>query len=130
MQTTILGPWKVTANMEKITLEREADIFTFHPGEAERITKILGIALQMRKMESLPSFIPYSPFRVKFFEDDTLALQRVDDYKSSLHLTWNDVDELIQTIHKSIPISVNDTVQSQSISKRRPAVMDTGEPYL
>lgn len=116
--------------MERIRLEKSGQQFTFLPGEADKINRILGIALQMQDMEGLPTFIPYTPFKVRFFEDDTLALERTDDAKSSIKLTWGEVDVLMQTIDKAVPISVNDTVQSGNIGRRRSASVGTGEPYL
>lgn len=129
MQETTLGGYKVTANMEKLTLERNGESFTFLPGEAEKINHLLGIALQMQDLEGLPAYIPYTPFIVQFFEDDTLALKRIDD-RSLLKLSWKDIDELIQVVTKAVHVSVNDTVQSGSIGRRRAASVDTGEPWL
>lgn len=130
MQVVTFGDYKVTANMEKIHLERGEDKFTFLPGEAARIKKVLGIALQMQDLKSLPSHISNTPFRVSFFEDDTLSLTRVDDPKSVFKLGWGDVDEFMQVVDKAVPVSTNDTMQSGNISRRRAASVGTGEPFF
>lgn len=76
------------------------------PAEVEKATKIIGLALQMESLETVPGHITSSPFVIRFFEDDTLALER-NDILGSVRFSWAEGDELINAIQSGLKIAIN-----------------------
>jgi len=79
------------------------------PAEVEKATTIIGIALQMETMDAIPGHITNSPFVIRFFEDDLLALERADA-KGSVSFKWDEGDELILAIQSGLKIAINSKV--------------------
>ena len=88
------------------------------PAEVDKATYIIGIALQMETMDAIPDHITNSPFVIRFFEDDSLALER-SDAKGSVNFKWEEGDDLILAIQSGLKIAVNAKVNKHSRLKPR-----------
>jgi len=82
------------------------------PAEVDKATYIVGIALSMETLDSVPSHITNSPFVVRFFENDMLALER-NDSKGSVPFSFQEGDELITTLQQARSITINDRMLSK-----------------
>lgn len=76
------------------------------PAEVEKATQIIGIALSMETMEVIPDHIKNTPFVIRFFEDNLLALERADA-KGSVSFKWDEGDDLILAIQSGLKIALN-----------------------
>ena len=100
--------FNVEADAHYITISR-GDKFRLKlaPAEVDKATGLLGIALGMEAMSSLPSHIDGTPFVVRFFADNKLALERQDE-SGSIPFKWAEADELIVKLQDGLLISVNE----------------------
>lgn len=83
------------------------------PNEVDRATNLVGSALSVVSL-SHPNLINYSPFVVRFFEDNTLVLER-SDQKGSVPFTVNEGDELIKTIHMGLGMCLNERTHGRAL---------------
>lgn len=88
------------------------------PAEVDKATQIIGIALSMETMKAIPDHIKNSPFVIRFFENDLLALER-SDTKGSVSFKWDEGDDLIVAIASGLKIAVNAKVNKHSRLKPR-----------
>jgi len=77
------------------------------PSEVNKATELIGDALRMETMDSLPDHITNTPFVIRFFEDNKLALERRDE-EGSIPFDWNEADELIVTFGDGLKIALNE----------------------
>lgn len=88
------------------------------PAEVEKATQIIGIALSMETLEAIPDHIKNSPFVIRFFEDERLALER-SDAKGSVSFNWDEGDDLILALQAGLKIALNAKVNRHSRLKPR-----------
>lgn len=90
-----------------ITITRGEFSIRLTPAEAEKATRLIGIVLGMETMKTIPDHVKNSPFIVRFFEDNNLALERLD-LKGSIPFNWDEADDLITTINDGLNIAINE----------------------
>ena len=95
--------FKVEADSEFIKI----DGFQIAPGEADSMKAAVSFAGGMREFPGLPPFIPFEQFKVSFFEDGTLTLERLNGTGVTLRFDFNRVDELVLAINTASEISVD-----------------------
>ena len=95
------------ADSNSIIIKRGEFVLRLTPAEIDKATSLIGIALGMETMEALPDHITNTPFVVRFFEDDRLALERTD-VKGSIPFTWAEADELILALHDGKKLAINE----------------------
>jgi hypothetical protein len=95
--------FKIEADSEYI----KVDGFTIAPGEADNLKSAISFAGGMREFPGLPPYIPFGQFKVSFFEDGTLTLERLDGTGTTLKFDFNRVDELVLAINTASEISVD-----------------------
>lgn len=100
-------------NENYATVKREGFSLNLSPAEVDKATYIVGIALSMETLDAVPSHITNTPFVVRFFENDNLALERTDK-KDSIPFTFAEGDELIMTLKQARDMAIN----SRMLSKR------------
>lgn len=96
-----------SADANSITVKRGEFVLRLVPAEVDKATSLLGIALGMETLDALPDHITGSPFVIRFFEDDRLALERADA-KGSIPFTWAEADELILALHDGKKLAINE----------------------
>lgn len=104
-------------NANDCTVRRGAHTITLMPAEVDKATKIIGIALGMETLDAVPSHITNTPFVIRFFNDDMLALER-NDTKGSIPFKFSEGDELITTLQQAQAICVNDRTLAKRPGKR------------
>jgi hypothetical protein len=88
----------------KVTREGDKSLLEMAPAEVDKATKIIGIAMGMETMTTLPTHIRNSPFVLRFFEDDFLRLER-EDAPGSIRFRWHEGDELIVALQQSLDMA-------------------------
>jgi len=117
------------ANAEAVTVSRgEKHKLSLVPAEVDKATKIIGIALSMESFDQLPSHIKNSPFVIRFFEDNKLALERLDT-SGSIPFEWAEGDELIVTLQKALAMAINERVLVKGV-RATGAVTNNSEPFI
>lgn len=106
-----------SGNSNVCTVKRGEATLNLSANEVDKATNIIGIALSMENLDAVPSHITNSPFVVRFFEGDMLALERIDA-KGSLPFKFMEGDELIVTLQQARAISVNDRTLSKRPGQR------------
>jgi hypothetical protein len=95
--------FKIEADSEFIRI----DGFTVAPGEADNLKAAVSFAGGMREFPGLPPFIPFEQFKVSFFEDGTLTLERLDGSGSKINFDFDTVDALVIAINTAAEISID-----------------------
>jgi hypothetical protein len=95
--------FKIEADSEFIKI----DGFTIAPGEADTLKAAISFAGGMRNFNQLPPFIPFEQFKVSFFEDGSLTLERLDGTGTKIEFDFNRVDELVLAINTASEISID-----------------------
>jgi hypothetical protein len=95
--------FKIEADSEFIRI----DGFQIAPGEADHMKSAVSFAGGMREFKGLPPHIPFEQFKVSFFEDGSLVLERLNGTGSTLKFDFNRVDELVIAINTASEISVD-----------------------
>lgn len=130
MQEINFDDFHITANMETVSISRDEGSISFRPGEAERMTALIGIALRMESLIALPSHISNFPFKVVFNEDDSLEITR-EDMNKGLKLSWSEVDRFIQIVGEAVKISINDSTLNSSPNRHSATGSpDPDTPYI
>jgi len=96
-----------SADTNFIVIKRGEFAIKLSPAEVDRATGLVGTALSMETLEALPDHITGTPFVVRFFEDDRLALERTDN-KGSIPFTWAEADDLILSLHDGKKLAINE----------------------
>jgi hypothetical protein len=98
-----------SASSESIVISRDEGKMNLSlaPGEVDKASALLRIALGMEELDNGPSYIKDAPFVIRFFEDDTLALER-SDTTGSLHLAWREVDDLMLALKDGLALAINE----------------------
>ncbi len=84
------------------------------PSEAEKATKIVGIALATTSHAALPEYITNTPFVIRFFDNRVYALERTD-LAFSLPFKALEGDELIHAIHTALGMCLNEQTQGRVV---------------
>lgn len=106
-KTHKIGQFQISVYQNHIDLEHNGSVFRFRPAEAEQVKSILSMAGGMEHFDALPPKIAYSPFMVRFFEDNHLELVRKGD-EEGLSFDWGQIDAIITTITEAVKVSVDD----------------------
>lgn len=96
-----------SADANFITITRGEFSLRLTPAEVDKATNILGIVLGMESLDALPDHVTNTPFCVRMFEDDRLALERTDN-KGSIPFTWAEADDLILALHDGKKLAINE----------------------
>lgn len=97
-----------SANAEAVTVKRGEEFsLNLAPAEVDKATGLISIALGMEELDPLPSHIKDQPFVIRFFEDNTLALERTEG-EGSLPFKWAEADELIVALQDGLKCAVNE----------------------
>jgi hypothetical protein len=95
--------FKIEADSEVIRI----DGFQIAPGEADNLKSAVSFAGGMREFPGLPPFIPFEQFKVSFFEDGSLTLERLDGTGTKIEFDFNTVDVLVIAINSAAEISID-----------------------
>jgi len=98
-----------SASSESIVISRDSGKLNLAiaPGEVDKASSLLRIALGMEELDGGPSHIKDTPFVVRFFEDNTLALERTDR-EGSIHFTWSETDDLMLALKDGLALAINE----------------------
>lgn len=107
-----------TENSVSVSRAGTAQKLELRPAEVEKAAQIIGIALSMETLETIPDHITNTPFVIRFFEDDVLALERVDA-KGSVSFKWGEGDDLILALQSGLKIALNAKVNRHARLKPR-----------
>jgi hypothetical protein len=83
----------------------QIDDFTFKPGEAKKITSLLGFAGSMSELKALPPEIEDTPYKVEFSDDGSLTL--VSGKSKLSGFKFEDVDDLIVLINNMVQVLID-----------------------
>jgi hypothetical protein len=95
------------ADQNYITITRGEFSLRLTPAEVDKATQLVGIALGMETMDTLPDHITNTPFVVRFFEDDKLALERLGE-PGSIPFDWQEADQFIVALNDGLKIAINE----------------------
>ncbi len=95
--------FKIEADSEFIKI----DGFQIAPGEADTLKSAISFAGGMREFPGLPPYIEFEQFKVNFFEDGTLTVERLDGSGTTLKFDFNTVDSLVLAINSASEISID-----------------------
>ena len=108
MKEMIMGAYTIRTTQHGLEVGQESQpALTLTPSEVDKITRLIGIGLSMESMKGLPSNIKHSPFVLRFFEDNTLRLERIDQ-EGSLLFTFSKGDEMIRMFRSALSIAVDE----------------------
>jgi hypothetical protein len=108
MKTMKLGAFTVTTNMTGLTVSQEGQPpIDLTPADIDKVTRLIGIGLGMETMKGLPSNIKHSPFVLRFFEDNTMRLERTDQ-EGSVRFSFQEGDEVIRTFQSALNITIDE----------------------
>ena len=96
-----------SADANSIIITRGEFTLRLTPAEVDKATNLIGTALGMESLDALPDHITGSPFCIRMFEDNRLALERTDN-KGSIPFTWAEADDLILALHDGKKIAINE----------------------
>ena len=98
-----------SASPESIVISRDGGKLNLSiaPGEVDKASALLKIALGMEQLDKGPSHIKDTPFVVRFFEDNTLALERTDR-EGSVHFSWKETDDLMLALKDGLALAINE----------------------
>jgi hypothetical protein len=116
------------ADANSITIKRGEFVIRLSPAEVDKATHLVGVALGMETMDALPDHISGTPFVIRFFEDDRLALERTDN-KGSVPFTWAEADDLILALHDGKKIAVNERTLIKGPRSAGKRVTFSDEPF-
>jgi hypothetical protein len=111
-----MSKFDIKGDMKSASVSRDSKSISFTPGETERLCNLVSIARRMRRLNALPEAIFDRPFKVSFFEDDTLALSRAES-KDEIAFEWGDTNDLVESIKKAMSITLNAKAIGQDRSK-------------
>ena len=100
MNTIKTGKWTGKVSPQDISI----DGFTFYPGQADKITALLGFAGSMSDLQVLPPEIGDPPFTIKFSETGRLTIENT---KNSIEIGFEDVDNFIVFVRDLVNVSVD-----------------------
>lgn len=120
--------FRSNATANEVVLSRDKAELRFSPAEGEKATYLIGIALSMETMDSVPSHITNSPFVVRFFQDDSLALER-SDKAGSIPFTFHEGDNLIKAIRLGVQTAVNDRALNRGSVKSTSTFRGQENPF-
>ena len=108
MKSIIIGDFTVGTTKDGLTISQEGQPkLTATPAEVDKITRLIGIGLGMETMKGLPSHIKHSPFVLRFFEDNTMRLERTDQ-EGSLRFSFREGDEIIKVFQSGLAIAIDE----------------------
>jgi len=84
------------------------------PSEAQKATKIVGIALSTVEHDALPDHITNTPFVIRFFKNSVYALER-SDLNFSLPFKASEGDSLIEAINVALGMCLNEQTQGRVV---------------
>lgn len=90
-----------------VSREELNETIKFNPAETDQATYLIGIALGMENMKTLPSHIAGSPFVLRFFEDDFIRLER-EDAEGTIRFRWDEGDDLIVALQDALKMAINE----------------------
>jgi len=112
-----MSSFAITGSEHGVTVVRSgsqpAQSIKLKPAEVEKATNVIGMALQMETLEIVPSHITNSPFVIRFFENDKLAIERTDT-TGSVSFSWDEGDELINALQNGLKIAINAKVNKHN----------------
>jgi hypothetical protein len=95
--------FKIEADSEIIKI----DEFQIVPGEVDALKEAVSFAGGMREFPGLPPSIDFKQFKVSFFEDGRLTVDRIDGRGNTLTFDFDRVDELVLSLITASEISVD-----------------------
>lgn len=100
------------------------------PGETEKATYIVGFALSMVELPSVPDHIKNTPFVVRFFPNRVLALERTDS-RDSMPFRINEGDDFIKAIRTAHGMCLNEQTHGKAVSPGAvvPEILSGDEPF-
>ena len=108
MKTIQLGAFTVETTPGGLKVSQEGQpALDLTPADIDKATRLIGIALGMETMKGLPSNIKHSPFVLRFFEDNTLRLERVDQ-EGSVRFSFREGDEVIRMFQSALDIALDE----------------------
>ena len=100
MSEISLDGFTVKCNRGIISLSKDGtgSELSFSSGEADLIKELIGLALSMEQLPSLPEHIYLQLFQMRFHADDTLTLCTTDDREGELPFSWSEGDTVFQRV--------------------------------
>ena len=117
-----------SADNGKIVIKTGEQQLLLAAAEADKATKLIGIALGMETMDALPDHITNSPFVIRFSANGTLSLERQDE-SGSISFEWADADDLIVAIQKGLNISIDKDILTNT-PKETGSISYNSEPFI
>jgi len=128
MNEVTRGAFTVSVNDTELKIKKGNGGLSFSPAEADKLTKAIGLALQMESLVTLPAHIDCSPFRVRFLEDNSLELCG-QERPGSVPFEWKEGDTLINIVHDGVAKSIDEqTLRPGGRASGKPNL--SGEPFI
>jgi hypothetical protein len=98
-----------SASSESIVISQDSGKLNLAlaPAEVDKASSLLKIALGMEELQGGVSHIKDTPFVIRFFEDNTLALERTDR-EGSIHFSWKETDDLMLALKDGLALAINE----------------------
>jgi len=120
-----------SSHQGKVIITRRKGKFKIEmsPGETDKATYVVGLALSMIELPDVPDHIKNTPFVLRFFPKQVLALERIDSM-GSMPFRVNEGDDLIKTIQMGQGICLNEQTHGRAIPSNPapPSNMVSDEP--
>ena len=103
MTTEVKHPkWNAAVSPNEIIIGK----FTYLPGQAAKITALIGFAGNMSNLKALPPQIEDTPFVIEFTEDGSLKLHS-GNKDFCVPFKFEDTDDLIVLINNMVQVSID-----------------------
>jgi hypothetical protein len=122
-----IGPFKSSADRDKITISREDSKITVAPSDTHGLAKLVSLAMSYCVGKVLPPQLQWGSFEFRFSEEGNHVLGRID-VDGGLIVTQNDGDDLIRLLSASLNSHV-DAVRLTS-GPRRGASRGSPDPVI
>lgn len=84
------------------------------PAEASKAKEIVGIALSMIGLDTIPPHIISAPFVVRFYPNQVMALERQDE-TGSMPFRRTEGDSLITSIQMALDMAINEQTHGRAV---------------
>ena len=99
-----MGNWNIEVRPTVLLIEQ----LQFNPGEAEKLTGLLGFARKMAGLNTLPEKIGNPPFEIRFEDNGGILLKRVENTAIALKTSFAELDDLVETINGMIKMTIDE----------------------
>jgi hypothetical protein len=110
MSEITLDGFTVKCNRCVISLSKDdaGSELAFSTGECDMIKELVGIALAMERLPTLPEHIDLEMWQIRFHPDDTLSLRGRDGRTGEIPFKWSEGDTVIRRVIDGYNMAMND----------------------